>query len=57
MTKQFEITVKIRVTIPDADVQAKYDEAMIIARHYSNMAMQYKSVSADEIVEVKAEAV
>jgi hypothetical protein len=55
--KQFEITVKIRVTVPDADSQAQYDEAMIIAQHYADMAMKYKSVGADEIVEVKAEEV
>ena len=53
--KQFEITVKIRVTIPDADPQAQYDEAMLIAQNYADMAMKYKSVGADEIIEVKAE--
>jgi len=53
--KQFDITVKIRVTIPDADPQAQYDEAMIVARHYANLALAYKSVGADEIVEVTAE--
>lgn len=55
--KQFDITVKIRVTVPDADPQAQYDEAMIIARHYADMATKYKSVSADEILEVKAKEV
>ena len=53
--KQFDITVKIRVTIPDANPQAQYDEAMIVARHYANLALAYKSVGADEIVEVTAE--
>ena len=52
--KQFDITVTIRVTIPDADSQAQYDEAMIIAQHYADMATKYKSVGADEIVEVTA---
>lgn len=55
--KQFDLTVKIRVSLLDADPQAQYDEAMIIARHYANMAMTYMSVGADEIVEVKAEVV
>lgn len=52
--KQFDLTVKIRVTIPDADPRAQYDEAMIIAQHYADMALKYKSISADEIVEVTA---
>jgi hypothetical protein len=54
MTKQYEITVKILVTIPDADSQSQYDEAMIIARYYADMALKYKSVGADEVVEVTA---
>lgn len=53
--KQFDITVTIRVTVPDADPQAQYDEAMIIANSYAEMAIRYRSVGADEIVEVKAE--
>ena len=52
--KQFDITVTIRVTIPDADSQSQYDEAMIIAQHYADMATKYKSVGADEIVAVTA---
>lgn len=52
--KQFDITVKIRVAVPDADPQAQYDEAMIIAQTYADMAIRYKSIGAEEIVEVTA---
>lgn len=55
--KQYEVTVKILVTVPDADTQAQYAEATIIAHHYADMALKYKSIGADEIVSVEAEAV
>ncbi len=50
--KQFDLTVTVRVTIPDADLVDQYNEAMIIAQYYADMALKYKSISADEIVEV-----
>lgn len=50
--KQFDITVTVRVTVSDADPQF---EAMYIGNQFAEMALKYKSIGADEIVEVKAE--
>jgi len=55
--KQFDITVKIRVTVLDGDQQAQHEEAKIIAGQYADMALRYKSIGADEIVRVDVEEV
>jgi hypothetical protein len=51
----YEITVKIQVSIDKGEHQAQLDEAMLIAQHYADMAIKYKSIGADKILEVKAE--
>jgi hypothetical protein len=51
MTKQYEITVKFLATVSDADSEA---EALYIAQQLAAMAIRYKSVGADKIVEVTA---
>ena len=56
-TVQYEITVKIQVSIGKAEHQAQHDEAMLIAQHYADMAIKYKSIGADKILEVKAEPI
>jgi hypothetical protein len=52
MSKQFDLTVTIRVTVPDLDGIPPFEAAKIIADYYAGMAMKYKSVGADEIVNV-----
>ncbi len=52
MSKQFDLTVTIRVTVPDAILADQYEEAFIIANSFAEMATRYKSIGADEIVEV-----
>ena len=51
MTKQYEITVKFLATVSDADPEA---EALWVAQQLASMAIRYKSVGADKIVEVTA---
>lgn len=53
--KQFDITVKIRIDVSDADPGVQYNEALFVANHYAEMAMKYKSVGAVKIIEAKAE--
>ena len=55
--KQFDITVKIRVSVPtDSDI-TPLEWAELIARDYSRMALQYKSIGADEVIRVDIEEV
>ena len=54
-TVQYEITVKIQVSIGKGEHQAQHDEAMMIAQYYADMAIKYKSIGADKILEVRAE--
>ena len=49
--KQYEITVKFLATVSDADSEA---EALYVAQQLAAMAIRYKSVGADKIVEVTA---
>lgn len=49
--KQYEITVKFLATVSDAD---PYAEALWVAQNLAEMAIKYKSVGADKIVEVTA---
>ena len=53
----YEITVKIRIDVNDADPGIQYNEALFVANHYAEMAMKYKSVGAVEIVSAEAELV
>ena len=56
-TKQYDITVKIRVSVPtDIDILPS-EYAEIIAREYSHMALRYKSIGADDIIRVDIEEV
>jgi hypothetical protein len=54
MTKQYEITVTILVTVPDvpdmSDVWA--DE---IANKYADIAKSYKSIGADKVLDIIVE--
>ena len=52
--KQFDITVKIRVTVLEGDSLIQYQEACVIGNQYAEMALKYKSIGADEILEVTA---
>ena len=54
--KQFEITVKILVTVPDDNsLGMKADQwAGKIAGDWANMALNYRNIGADEILEVTA---
>ena len=52
--KQYDITVKIRIDVLDADPAVQYNEALFVANHYAEMAMKYKSVGAVEIIEATA---
>ncbi len=54
MTKQYEITVKILVTVSDADPEA---EAMWVAQTLAEMAIKYIGVGADKIVDISAREV
>ena len=55
--KQYDITVKIRIDVSDADPAAQYHEALYVANHYAEMAMKYKSIGAVKIIEAKAEEI
>ncbi len=48
---QYEITVKIQVTVEDGALDMTGDQwAERIAKDYSEMALTYRSVSADKII-------
>ena len=47
--KQFDITVTVRATVSDSDPEF---EAMWIGNKLAEMALKYKSIGADEILEV-----
>lgn len=55
--KQYELTVKILVTVDDIDSGQEYCEALSIAQQFARMSMQYNSIGADKIVSVEARAV
>lgn len=56
-TKQYDITVKIRVSVPTESDITPSEWAELIARDYSRMALQYKSIGADEVIRVDIEEV
>jgi hypothetical protein len=49
--KQYDITVTVRVTVSDEDPQF---EAMYIGNQLAEMSLKYKSIGADQILEVTA---
>jgi len=54
MSKEYDITVKIRITVDDEN---SFEEAQAVANHYASMSQSYKSVSADKIIRVDVEEV
>ena len=56
--KQYEITVKILVTVPEDNSHGMNADqwAGKIAGEYANMALTYRSIGADEVVQVDVEA-
>jgi hypothetical protein len=56
-TKQYDITVKIRVSVPTDYCMTPPEWAELIAQEYSRMALQYKTIGADEIIRVDIEEV
>lgn len=55
--KQYDITVKIRVTVTEGGGMTEAEWADYIAKSYAEMALKYKSIGADEVVRVDVEAV
>ena len=55
--KQFEITVKIRVTVSESDGMTEAEWADYIAKAYAEMAIKYKSIGADKVIRVDVEEV
>jgi len=57
--KQFDITVKIRVTVPDDNsLNMNADQwAGKIAGEYANMALTYRIIGADEVISLVTEPV
>lgn len=53
--KQFDITIKIRVTVTEGGGMSEAEWANYIAQSYAEMALKYKSIGADEIVRVDVE--
>ena len=54
--KQYDITVKIRVTVDASGAMTEAEWADYIAKSYAEMALKYKSIGADEVVRVDVEA-
>jgi len=54
---QYDITVKIRVTVEDGGGMTEAEWADYIAKSYAEMALTYKSIGADEVVRVDVEEV
>lgn len=50
--KQFDLTVTIRVTVAPDPYMTEAEWAEKIAKDYAKMALTYRSIGADEIVEV-----
>ena len=57
--KQFEITVKILVTVPDDNSLGMNADQWVgkIAGEYATMALTHRSIGADEIVSLITEPV
>lgn len=50
--KQYDITVSIRVSVPEGVCLTPDEWAKFIAEEYAGMAVRYKSISADEILQI-----
>ncbi len=55
--KQFDISVKIRVTTTDSGGMSESEWANYIAQSYAEMALKYKSIGADDVIRVDVEEV
>ena len=55
--KQFDITVKIRVTVEDGGGMTEAEWADHIAKSYAEIALKYKSIGADKVVRIDVEEV
>jgi uncharacterized protein (DUF697 family) len=55
--KQYDITVKVRVTVTEGGGMTEAEWADYIAKSYAEMALKYKSIGADEVVRVDVEQV
>jgi hypothetical protein len=54
---QYDITVKIRVTVSEDGSMTEAEWADYIAQSYAEMALKYKSIGADRVIRVDVEAV
>ena len=55
--KEFDITVKIRVTVSEGGGMTEAEWADYIAKEYAKMALTYKSIGADKVIRVDVEEV
>lgn len=54
---EYDITVKIRVTVEEGGGMSEAEFADYIAKSYAEMALKYKSIGADKVIRVDVEAV
>jgi hypothetical protein len=54
---QYDITVKIRVTVEEGGGMTKAEWADYVAKSYAEMALKYKSIGADQVIRVIVEPV
>lgn len=55
--KQFDITVKIRVSVTNDSSMSAEDQAQMISQRYADMALNYKSIAADAVMKISVEKV
>jgi len=55
--KQYDITVKIRVTVDAGGGRTEAEWADYIAKSYAEMALKYAIIGANEVVRVDVETV
>lgn len=55
MMMQFDITVKIRITTAESAGMTEHEWASYVAESYAKMALEYKSIGADEVIRIDVE--
>ena len=55
--RQYDITVKIRVTVEECGDMTEVEWASHIAKSYAEMALHYSRIGADKILRVDVEEV
>lgn len=55
--KQYDITVKIRVTVEEGMGMTEVEWANHIAQSYAEMALHYSRVGADKVIRIDIEEV